>query len=226
QVNCRLIGLSAIDAFRHIEQKNLNTSVSMFSRHGLAPMCISSNKQYEPKYVNWHSIVKQKNCSPLKAFMRVMAQEKKALEDKGELKHAINLLHAGKQLEYFEYIHSRACNGDLPWQDVLVSTRSWFYKLWKIMPSKEKHFFNKNYGHLWGSWRHPIPLSVFSQLKNAVKQKRLKFYRSTAAPKYENNLFSVKTTQGQLSSHTFWDGTGGNFQLQHIDHPLNQKSIS
>lgn len=213
-------GLSAIDAFRYINRENQNTCVNMFSRTGLAPTCLAESNQYNPKYLNWNSILKEKNCRPLRAFIRLINKEKRALGGKGEFQHATELFNSGKQYEYFEYLQTRASNADLPWQDVLVSTRPWFHKLWKSMSLKEKSFFLKEYSSLWATWRHPIPSSSFSQLKNAVNTKHLRFYKSTKLPLYKNNTFSVETTKGELKSDTLWDGTGGTPQLPQIDNLL------
>ncbi|NAX25311.1 NAD(P)-binding domain-containing protein [Vibrio sp. V38_P2S17PM301] len=201
-------GLTAVDAFRKIE-KNGKAKIHMFSRSGLAPTCLSEFNQYIPKHLTWNSLIRQKNLSPLKSFIKLLLAEHRLLQNKSEFKPAQKLLKSGKQCEYFNYLEERANNADLPWQDVLVSTRYWFHKFWKAMSLEEKAEFVSRFGSLWAAWRHPIPLSSFSQMKRAVTEGRLNFYKSLRAPDYEAGRFNVLTSGKTLNSEVFWDATGG-----------------
>ncbi|PKF81485.1 hypothetical protein CW749_02260 [Vibrio sp. vnigr-6D03] len=215
-------GLTAVDAFRHIAKKQQAT-VKMFSRSGLAPTCLSESNQYVPKHLSWNALVRENHLSPLKAFMKLLLAEHRALKGNSEFRYATRLLHSGKQAEYFDYLKTRALNGDLPWQDVLVSTRYWFHKLWKAMPLSEKSEFMRRFGALWSAWRHPIPIDSFSQLGGAVKDQKLQFYKALSTPLHKNGVFEVSTTNGTLVSDSLWDGTGGNTVLKNTESRLLQQ---
>ncbi len=140
-------GLTAVDAFRHLD-KSKNARANIFSRNGLAPTCLSEKHLYVPKYLTWNSLLRESHLSPLKAFMKLLLKEHRSLQNESEFKMANRLLRTGKQAEYFRYLEDRAANADLPWQDVLVSTRYWFHKLWKAMPIQEKCQFVSRFGSL------------------------------------------------------------------------------
>ncbi|AIW22097.1 hypothetical protein F0267_04540 [Vibrio coralliilyticus] len=218
-------GLTAVDAFRHLD-KSKNARANIFSRNGLAPTCLSEKHLYAPKYLTWNSLIRESHLSPLKAFMKLLLKEHRSLQNESEFKTAIRLLRTGKQAEYFRYLEDRATNADLPWQDVLVSTRYWFHKFWKAMPIQEKYQFVSSFGSLWAAWRHPIPMSSFSQLGNAVDEERLEFFKATSKPTYENGVFRVPTVRGTMESRMLWDGTGGNPVIRNSVSPLLDQLIS
>lgn len=218
-------GLTAVDAFRHLD-KSKNARANIFSRNGLAPTCLSEKHLYAPKHLTWNSLLREKHLSPLKAFMKLLLKEHRSLQNESEFKMASRLLRTGKQAEYFRYLEDRAANADLPWQDVLVSTRYWFHKLWKAMPIQEKCQFVSRFGSLWAAWRHPIPRSSFSQLGNAVDEERLEFFKATSKPTYEDGIFRVPTVRGTLKSRMLWDGTGGSPVIRNSVSPLLDQLIS
>ncbi|MDO6580963.1 FAD/NAD(P)-binding protein [Photobacterium sp. 2_MG-2023] len=212
-------GLTAVDAFLHVNKLN-ESKVSMFSRTGLAPTCLTKSSQYIPKYLSWNAILRENKRRPLQSFIKLLLAEHRALQDKSEFKPALRLMQAGKQAEYFNYLESRALNGDLPWQDVLISTRSWFPDFWRSMSIDERSFFIKKFGALWASWRHPIPMSSFSQLRDSVQKEQLRIYKSISNPEYHENSFRLFTEQGVLDSDIFWDATGGSDILENVENPL------
>lgn len=218
-------GLTAVDAFKHIDRSK-NAKAKIFSRNGLAPTCLSEKHQYVPKYLTWSSLIRESQLSPLKAFIKLLLKEHNSLKNESEFKTANQLLRTGKQAEYFKYLEGRASNADLPWQDVLVSTRYWFHKFWKAMSIKEKHEFVSRFGSLWAAWRHPIPMSSFIQLGSAVGQERLEFSMATSKPTYENGVFRVSTTGGTLESRILWDGTGGSPIINNSRSPLLEQLIN
>lgn len=218
-------GLTAVDAFRHLD-KSKNARANIFSRNGLAPTCLSEKHLYAPKHLTWNSLLRESHLSPLKAFMKLLLKEHRSLQNESEFKTAIRFLRTGKQAEYFRYLEGRAANADLPWQDVLVSTRYWFHKFWKAMPIQEKYQFVSRFGSLWAAWRHPIPMSSFSQLGNAVDEERLEFFKATSKPTYENGVFRVPTVRGTMESRMLWDGTGGSPVIRNSVSPLLDQLIS
>ncbi|WP_281629650.1 FAD/NAD(P)-binding protein [Vibrio sp. St2] len=218
-------GLTAVDAFRHLD-KSKNARANIFSRNGLAPTCLSEKHLYAPKYLTWNSLIRESHLSPLKAFMKLLLKEHRSLQNESEFKTAIRFLRTGKQAEYFRYLEDRAANADLPWQDVLVSTRYWFHKFWKAMPIQEKYQFVSHFGSLWAAWRHPIPMNSFSQLGNAVDEERLEFFKATSKPTYENGVFRVPTVRGTMESRMLWDGTGGSPVIRNSVSPLLDQLIS
>lgn len=123
--------------------------------------------------------------------------------------------------QYFEYLMQRSQAADLPYQDILVSTRPYMHKLWRSMPIEDRISFNINYGASWAAWRHPIPYEVISELSVAAREERLFIHQARKPPYRENGQYVMETTGGKtIRADNFIDGTGGTNRLDAIDSPL------
>ena len=220
-------GLTAIDAFRYAWAKG-KSNIHLYSRRGYAPTCLTNVNNYSPIYLNWRNIVanSEKSNNALQTFTHLLRKEYSALGGKDEFKQAMKLLWAGKQKSYFKYLQSRAENADLPWQDVLVSTRPYMHKLWNAMTLTQRKKFSSEYGALWAAWRHPIPQEVFSEMIQACSDGRLQLHQSISEPKYDNGQFVLLTRQGKISANYFWDATGGSQNLEKMEVPILQSLIN
>ena len=121
----------------------------------------------------------------------------------------------------------RSQQSDLPFQDVLVSTRPYMHILWRSLSITDRIAFNSRYGARWAAWRHPIPLEVMGEMAIAAQEGRLHIHQSTDVPRWENGTVHVPVRSGRvLSSTTLVDGTGGSNQLETIPSMLIQNLIS
>lgn len=215
-------GLTAIDAFRFVWSKGRG-KISLYSRSGYAPTCLTRENRYTPVYLNWRNILAASEGSPAKvldAFTRLLRKEFSILEERAEYKTAMNLLRSGRQKDYFSYLLQRAENADLPWQDVLVSTRLYMDKLWNALPVPHRLRFMKHYSALWAAWRHPVPQAVFAELVNATEDGRLRLYQAICNPEYDGRTFNAQTSRGKISAPQFWDGTGGSQHISSMQVPI------
>ncbi len=219
-------GLTAIDSFRYSYNKS-NRNIFLYSRSGYMPTCISEKNIYVPEYLNWQNIKTGSvgSIDILSVFLKLLRKEFALIGASGEFKAAMNLLHSGRHTEYFHFLLNRAVKSNLPWQDVLVSTRPYMHKLWIAMSLIQRQKFLRVYGALWAAWRHPVPQEVFSELVEASAVGRLQFHRAISHPFYRDNRFIVQTTSGTLASSNFWDGTGGNLTLKLMQQPLLENML-
>lgn len=206
--------LTAIDAFRYAYSKG-NQDINLFSRKGYLPTCISNSNQYHPVYLTWQNIIinTKKSGVILNTFIHLLNKEMGQLKVVGEFRQAMNLLQHGKHQDYFEFLLHRAQEGNLPCQDILVSTRPYMHKIWALMNIKQKQKFINTLGSIWAAWRHPVPQKVFEEIHEAIINNRLKFHKLISAPTFKKNKYIISTKKGTISSGTFWDATGGGNNL-------------
>lgn len=202
--------LTAIDAFRYVNSKG-NNDVNLFSRNGYLPTCLTRSNQYIPIFLTWQNIIytSKKSGDIFNTFVDLLRKELHHLKIKGEFNQAINFLRKNNHKDYFSFLLQRAKEANLPFQDVLVSTRPYMHKIWNIMNLSQKNKFIKNFGSIWASWRHPIPQIVFSELHEALINKNLKFHKLLSEPIYHENKFVIQTQNGRICANIFWDATGG-----------------
>ncbi|QWT40253.1 FAD/NAD(P)-binding protein [Dickeya dadantii] len=220
-------GLTAIDAFRYAQSKS-NANIHLYSRSGYAPTCLTERNTYTPVYLNWRNIMAASADSEdvLGVFTRLLRKEFSLLKERDEFKPAMQLLRAGRQADYFRLLLNRAKNSELPWQDVLVSTRPYMHRLWNALTLAQKQQFLKRYGALWAAWRHPVPQEVFAELAQASAEGRLQFHQAVSRPLHQDRQFILKTTSGTLAARQFWDATGGSQTLEKVRQPLLQNLLS
>lgn len=132
----------------------------------------------------------------------------------------MKLLREGRQTEYLCLLLTRAEKGNLPWQDVLVSTRPYMHKLWSAFSLMQKQQFMKMYGAVWAAWHHPVPQEVYSELLQASAEGKLNFHQALSSPEHEGNTFLLKTRSQTLSFGHLWDATGGKNHLHLMKQPL------
>ncbi|MBD2813432.1 FAD/NAD(P)-binding protein [Xenorhabdus sp. Flor] len=218
--------LTAIDAFRFAWTKGRG-NIHLYSRNGYAPTCLTKENRYTPIYLHWRNIVaaSKNSGNVLNTFTHLLRKEYNALGRHNEYNTAMKLLRTGKQQEYFSYLLNRSEGADLPWQDVLVSTRPYMHKLWNAMTIHQRQQFIKQYGAFWASWRHPIPQEVFLELIYASTDGRLKFHQSTSVPQYNRGQFMLQTSQEIILAPRFWDGTGGSQDINKINVPILQNLL-
>ncbi|WP_158020833.1 FAD/NAD(P)-binding protein [Chromobacterium sphagni] len=214
-------GLTAVDAFRSLNQGK-NNEIHLFSRQGFAPTCLTKENRYIPVVLNWTTLLKEQNGSVrLQYFLKTLKQECKRLPDGGERIPAMQILREHRPAQYFEYLMERSQAADLPYQDILVSTRPYMHKLWRSMPIEDRISFNINYGAGWAAWRHPIPYEVIAELAAAAREQRLHIHQGKNSPYWENGQFVLETTSGKtIRAQNLVDGTGGTNRLDLIDSPL------
>lgn len=196
-------GMSAVDAFRYA-YKHDNKSIHMFSRSGYAPTCATQSHRYVPRHLNWQAVVSARKGSALSAFSDLLQREYAYMGKKNEYEPAMDLLKKGKQYEYFRYLSARAEQSDLPWQDLLVSTRAYMHRFWSAMTTKERKIFFSRWGTAWAAWRHPIIPKAFHQLKEASYNGRLRLHRTIRAPVYIDGSFSIYTSHQKKLEHSVY----------------------
>jgi len=214
-------GLTAVDAFRSLNHEK-NNEIHLFSRQGFAPTCLTKENRYTPVVLNWATLLKEQNgFVRLQHFLKTLKQECEHLPDGGERVPAMQILREQGPAPYFEYLMERSQAADLPYQDILISTRPYMHKLWRSMPIADRISFNINYGAGWAAWRHPIPYEVISELASAAKEQRLHIHQGKRLPYWDNGQFVLETTAGKtIRAQSFVDGTGGTNRLDAIDSPL------
>lgn len=219
--------LTAIDAFRYINKKK-KVNVHFYSRNGYAPTCLAEKNTYTPKILNWENILSKSIISGdiLNTFTNLLRKEFNLIRKNNEFKIAMNLLHKGKQADYFKFLMERAKTGNLPCQDILISTRPYMSKIWNIMSIHQRGKFLSDYGAIWSAWRHPVPYEIFSELTQASVNSTIYFHKMKTDPVYQNNKFTLSTNSGVLSSRCFWDATGDCYHLNIMKNPLLKNLIT
>ncbi|QIZ45432.1 FAD/NAD(P)-binding protein [Dickeya zeae] len=214
-------GLTAVDAARSLAM-NRNREIHLFSRHGYAPTCLTAKNTYTPKALNWKNLLDNKgNRVRLSRFIHLLNQERQYLLGKDEVEPALHRLRSEGASAYFEFLMQKSAAADLPYQDILVSTRPYMHKLWQMLPVEDRVLFSNHYGSEWAVWRHPIPYEVMSELAQAAKEKRLHIHKASRPPLFNNGSFSIETADRKSITSPFMvDGTGGSNQLSTIDSAL------
>lgn len=210
-------GLTAIDAFRSLNHSS--TQVHFFSRHGFIPTCLSKENFYKPIIFNWTNLLKSKDTFfRLQHFLDMLQKECNLISDGGERIFAMNLLKKESLTAYFDYLTQRSQISNLPYQDILVSTRPYMHRLWYSMSIRDRIYFNSHYGADWAAWRHPVPYEVFSELTHAAKERRIFFHQVKKPVCWKKGIFTLETISGKIiKAQNLIDGTGGTNQLQAID---------
>lgn len=218
--------LTAVDLFRTLNNKKSN-EIHLFSRHGNAPTCISFGAKYTPSVLTWGNLQSGRPYSSgLSGFLTAMRDECKNLPKGGERRTALRIRHEMGLSHYFEYLMDRAQESDLPFQDVLVSTRPYMHTLWRSFSLSDRILFIQNYGAAWAAWRHPIPTEIMTELANASKEGRLHIHQSMGSPQWKNGKFHVPLRNARvLDATAFVDGTGGSSQLKSIPSRLIQNLL-
>lgn len=162
----------------------------------------------------------------LSVFSRLLRQEFYLLRERREFRPAMKLLREGRQTEYFRMLLARAENSDLPWQDVLVSTRPYMHKIWNAFTSDQKLRFMKMYGAVWAAWRHPVPQEVFGELIEASAQGRVRFHQALTVPEHSDDKYLLRTRSETIAFCHLWDATGGRLDIGETTQPLLQDLMS
>lgn len=214
-------GLTAIDALRSL-QSNQNREIHLFSRHGYAPTCLTASNRYEPRHLTWNNLLRGgEGGVRLDHFIGLLKQERDSLRGGDERDHAMRILRHEGEAAYFEYLMARSAEANLPYQDILVSTRPYMHKLWQAMPVEDRLSFHLNFGAAWAAWRHPIPYEVVGELAAAADEGRLRIHKAASTPVWERGEFVMRTDDGEIIRSTVMiDGTGGSNRLDGIEAPL------
>lgn len=212
-------GLTAIDIFRILNKKD--NEIHLFSRHGYPPTFLPADniRSYIPTYLSWKNLISSGSPS-LDIFLSLLEKDSTLINN--EKIYAKTLLDKNNLLRYLEYLLNRAKSNDLPYQDLLVSTRPYMYKFGVSLDIKEKvEFMHKN-STSWFTWRHPIPYEVGLELYEAVKSKRLYIHKiSGLTYDKENHTFVLENSFKEIiKSKYFIDGTGGSNNLYKSTNPL------
>lgn len=214
--------LTAVDFIR-IASDDSNKEIHAFSRNGFIPTCLTVSNRYQPQILTWENLINKKDCTPLIYFMQLLQQEINLKNCRSEYTDAMKKLRKGDIYDYFTYLMVRAKESDLPYQDILVSTRPYMPKFWNTLSLSEKNEFYKTYQASWAAWRHPIPYSIIEELAALVANKRLFFHQIDTIPIYEDGKFKIITRSGrEIISSYLIDGTGGNNNLQKTTSTLLQ----
>jgi uncharacterized NAD(P)/FAD-binding protein YdhS len=219
-------GLTAVDFFRTLNV-NRNNEVHLFSRHGHAPTVITRSAGYTPSILTWQNLQRREPyCSGISGFLTAIEDECNELPDRPEHELSARIRRDGGLYQYFEYLMDRAQKSDLPFQDVLVSTRPYMHIFWRSLSTADRILFNSKFGSLWSAWRHPVPAEVMGEMATAAKEGRLHIHQSTDQPRWEGGKFHVPVRGGrELSSTNLVDGTGGSNRLETIQSPLIQNLL-
>lgn len=212
-------GLTSVDAIRELVESGHYGKISLYSRSGNAPTCISMENRYTPNILTFENILKNFSKTDSLSISSLKSLLNKEVKD---VKHEV--LEAKKRLnknvgDYWRYLYSRANNADLPFQDILVSTRPYAHKVWSLLNDRDKLIFNTRHSSSWATWRHPIPTKVIKELYELHDFGQLDIFQLTSKPRFENKGFFINTTQGLKQEEYLIDATGGSHQV------LNNKDL-
>lgn len=217
-------GLTAIDVFRTLNKRK-NSEVHLFSRNGYAPTCLSASNRYIPTHFSWQEIIN--NGTPkiqIKHIQQALRKEVNSIKKRSERHESIKILKSSGHAEFFSYLLERADSGDLPYQDTLVSSRSYIHKIWCSLSLKDKKEFQLNHSADWAAWRHPVPREVINGLKEAAQEGRLHIHKALSRPILINSKFTIETSKNiNIESNVLIDGTGGGNQIKMTNSPLLQE---
>jgi len=214
-------GLTGVDEFRSANLRG-RRRIYLFSRHGYAPTCLSPEPRHIPTELDWDRLLKRRDDTMrLDNFFGALHAECQRLPDGGEQITATKLLRERGLSAYFDHLLSRAAASDLPYQDILVSTRPYMHELWRALTLKDKLLFNTSFGAHWATWRHPAPCTVIEELREAAEEGRLQIHQAASRPGWDGQSFVLQTASGiMLRAPSFIDATGGPSQIYAIASPL------
>lgn len=219
-------GLTAVDALRSLST-NPNRVMHLFSRHGLPPTCLSSQNLYTPTKLKWSNLKNQIPPIPIASFFELLNSECLNVGCALEKPAAEYILQNEGLSNYFRYLLNRAKNSDLPYQDMLVSTRPYMHKLWRSLSIKDRLSFNNEHGASWSAWRHPVPQAVIENMSVLAKEGRLHIHKVTKRPCFSNGNYIIESNSGLVIKSThFIDATGGTNRLLDINSSLIKNLIS
>lgn len=220
-------GLTAVDAFRYARSQS-SADIHLYSRNGYIPTCISSNVNYIPRYLTWRNIMResQANGGLLKSFSYLMRKELNYIDKKNEFWDAMRFVKKREYISYFDFLSNRAKKGNLPFQDILVSTRPYMHKLWAGLCLDEKRKFMNSFSSLWMAWRHPIPQETFEEISQSVLEGKLFFHKSSSPPIFKGGKFILNVGNENLSFQQMWDATGGSLKIEKMEIPLIKSLLS
>lgn len=104
----------------------------------------------------------------------------------------------------------RSRNSNIPIQDILISTRKFAHKIWKLLSDQDKLIFKNIYSSTWAVWRHPIPLFIFKEIGEYFESGFIDVIKSTSL-QYKNGYIELSDghTGKTVSVKYLVDGTGG-----------------
>ena len=214
-------GLTAVDVFRSL---NIGQSreIHLFSRHGLPPTCLTSQSNHVPRHFSFDALAHRPTGRlALHDFLSALKEDCRELPDGGEHVAGARLLREEGLSAFFRFLLSRADAGDLPYQDLLVSTRPYMHDLWRMLSIEDRLAFLLNHGAHWAAWRHPVPRQVVKEMQTAAAEGRLHIHRAATRPTRSGRHFEITTSAGlTVRSGTLIDATGGSIRLGAMDSPL------
>lgn len=215
-------GLTAIDCIRSLRNKGVK-KVYVFSRNNKLPTPITSINRYVPQHFVWNNIkrelIKTKKGRRLQKLL-IMLQTELELLDKNELIIADHLISQEKYLEYFKFIMQQGQIGELPIQDIFVSTRHFAHKIWKMLSEAEKVQFQQQYNSLWAVWRHPVPMFVIEELAQHIRQQLIEIIKVQGIDQDAQGLTLHCPHDRKVHVKYLVDGTGGTSQISNTRNPL------
>ncbi len=210
-------GLTATDVIRDLVNKGHKGKITLYSRKGLIPTCLTDQNVYKPTlftFENFLNIKSLTNHLKINDLISLLTLEMKNFNS--ETKEANKLLNKNIA-KYWDYLSKRASNADLPFQDTLISTRPFAYKIWAMLDENEKLLFSNRLSSYWACWRHPIPKNVIQGLIELVNFGQLHNKKIINMPYFTNNKFILNTTDGIHKEDYLINGTGGNHKLNYVE---------
>ena len=205
--------LTAVDVVRDLIKTGHRGKITMYSRTGCPPTCISLENKYIPSSLTFENIFKEaylKKHLTLNNLMGLLNNELKNINN--ELIPAYKLK---KNIgDYWKYLYNRSSNADLPYQDTLMSTRFYAHKIWSLLNNKDKIYFNSNFSSMWACWRHPIPREVIKDLYYMHDIGQLDICKIKSKPIPLTKGFNFNTNIGIKTEDYLIDGTGGNNNIK------------
>lgn len=215
-------GLTAIDCIRSLKHKGIE-KIYVFSRNNKLPTPITTFNRYSPQIFIWSNIKKElintKSGRRLRKLIVLLAKEFKLL-DKNEFLIAEHLIKQQRYTEYFDFVIDQANHGEMVVQDILVSTRHYAHKIWKMLSDEERLVFHEKYNALWAVWRHPVPIFVIEDLAKFVKQKTIEIISVSRIEQDGQNVLIICKDGRVIDVPYLVDGTGGSSQIANTENVL------
>jgi uncharacterized NAD(P)/FAD-binding protein YdhS len=83
------------------------------------------------------------------------------------------------------------------------------HRLWRALPADDQLRFVRVWRTLWSVWRHPVPIGLYEQLHDAVREGIVHFHRMDQPPVHRDGQFQMRTAQDRtVHGSILVDATG------------------
>lgn len=203
-------GPSGLDAL-HSAMLGGAREIHMFSRHGLLPTCQSPAPHYQPRHLTWPRLREQSRGRSI-GLLRALALLRREIQEIGsrcEYQTALMALRREGPDAFLGDLLDRARAEDLPMQDLLMSTRPYMHRLWRAWPLADQIRFDREWRARWSAWRHPVPVEIYAQLRDAMRAGVVHVHRLDQPPAAQDGAFLIRTTAGRtVRGSVLVDATG------------------